>query len=60
MDKNKKLICVELDNKMKQTELKILNILPHNQEKAIAIMLHLTSVLKKEFEIEQELIIEKD
>ena len=56
----KNVVMLELDDDMKEIENKIVNILPNDGEKAMAIMLHLTAILKEQFGVEDEMIIETE
>ena len=56
----KKVVMLELDDDMKEIEHNILQILPSDKAKAMAIMIHLTDILRKMFGVENEMIIEQD
>ena len=53
------VVMLEPDDEMKRIEQKILNILPHDPAKAMAIMIHLTDILRQEFGVKDEMIIER-
>ena len=56
----KPVIMLELDDEMKRVEKNILSLLPHDKAKAMAIMIHLTDLLRQEFGVEDEMIIENE
>ncbi len=52
-------VIIELTDEMKNIEKEIVDILPQDRDKAMAIMLHLCSVMKERFGVKDEVIIEK-